>query len=1249
VEGGRGVASYTAALAAAYVSVVLLLVWARELRTSYIVASLVLLVIGAWLTWRQRRWGGVRGDLMYVGCGVMLLALVSATAIEHRLYRVASDWTSYSKAREGAHAAELGRRMDGLVERGRRVVEAAVQRSASGGDTLFDALGGLQRRSGVQAIVAFDSVGQPVAWAGDHRGPIPDPVRSGSRSIFYGERPLFGYLYFMRPVPRYHRRVAVAVLLETDLPGEQSGPGFASRFARVTGERPRFAVGGAPDAAWSLVAAGDTIVHATFAAPDQAGQRTEVATAGRRIVSMLLLVVFIFLSAAWLRPVEHRRGAASAMPLLALAAALLVAPLGRTLGLQRLFSPMLFVLPMPGDIVLESVLVTLLPAAALMATYHDRSRRNRSFYWRIVLGGAGVAVVFAGGMWLLQKSAASDMLQGGAPLWLGFQVAALVLFTLVARLALPRGRGVGRRSRWLAGGAGLALVFILVVVLLAVWRLGHVVDPALLALWAVPCMLLALALAPYDGRGQRLVRWLAAGFLAATAVVPHTWTLSGEAQLRNAEQQLNTLGTRADPFLYYVLRRFADEVQAQQERGADSTRLLYGAWLASGLAREPYPLNLTLWSTDDQALVVLPLGGVNAPRERPPAFLTRILDRARRQDVSLTQAVHGEAEVNEVLAVPLEKGRVVSVVVAPRRQFERTSPLAQLLGGESTSQMRLELVPASVLSQKVPGRVRWRATDTGWRSETTVPYPTGYYEAHLEYRLPPAGVRFARGMLVIAADLAFLLLLWAVGRLARGDPPVPPGGWAAWLASFRARVTLALFAFFLLPTVIFGWATYQALAEEVVRSARVVAERAVAEAATTFPDTDLPELSARIGEEVLYLHKGELIEASSPEALDLGLYGAWMPPSVYRLLETGEEIHTVDTRELAGRHYLVAYRRMLPAGTLGVPVWLSAGDVAVRQRELLHLVLFAALVGGLLSLGLSVLVGRALAGPLGALRRGAAAVGAGRLSVRLPAQRGDEFGELFASFNRMARRLQRARARELHTARVLAWGQMARQVAHEIKNPLTPIKLAVQHVQRVFKDRRPDFEEVLDTNAKEILAEIERLSEIARVFSRYGAPAEAAGPLEAVNVPVVVREALTLYMAGDEDIEYRLEVDAPPPAMARASELKEVVLNLLENARLAVEGFGSVGVRVRGRDGGVVVSVQDDGEGIPRDQLARIFEPHFSTRSSGTGLGLAIVRRLVEGWGGAIEADSEPGVGTTIRLWIPGADADDGVGETQVR
>jgi nitrogen fixation/metabolism regulation signal transduction histidine kinase len=374
-----------------------------------------------------------------------------------------------------------------------------------------------------------------------------------------------------------------------------------------------------------------------------------------------------------------------------------------------------------------------------------------------------------------------------------------------------------------------------------------------------------------------------------------------------------------------------------------------------------------------------------------------------------------------------------------------------------------------------------------------------------------------------------------------------------------------------------------------------------------------------------------------PEARELGLYSAWMPGDLYRSIRTGEALGGSEMGELAGRSYMVAYRRLrAPDQVVAVPVWLAARDVAVRQREFGHLVLFGTVVGGLLSLVLSVLVGRALARPIAELRRASAAVGRGHLQVRLPEQRGGEFGELFTSFNRMTRRLRRARAQELRTARILAWGEMARQVAHEIKNPLTPIKLSIQHIRRAYEDRRPDYEDILDSSVDQILKEIDRLSDIARAFPRYGAPQEIPGETEPVDVAAIARDTLTLYQAPDRSVRYRLVIDDyDTVAAARSSELREVMVNLLENARVAVRHTGTVEVRV-GRSGRFVrVDVRDDGEGIPPEQLPRIFEPHFSTRSSGTGLGLAIVRRLVEGWGGEVGADSELGVGTTIQVLIP--------------
>lgn len=273
--------------------------------------------------------------------------------------------------------------------------------------------------------------------------------------------------------------------------------------------------------------------------------------------------------------------------------------------------------------------------------------------------------------------------------------------------------------------------------------------------------------------------------------------------------------------------------------------------------------------------------------------------------------------------------------------------------------------------------------------------------------------------------------------------------------------------------------------------------------------------------------------------------------------------------------------------------------------------------------------------------------------------------------------------------RVIAWGEMARQVAHEIKNPLTPIRLGVQHLRRAYGDSRPDFGDILATNVDRILAEIDRLDEIARSFSRYGmAPADRQSP-EVVDVSSVARDVVGLESLGGAGREERrareagrgreeagsaeakggrrlragaangpedgaagtngardgetgritwrlVGADEPIRAVARADELREVLLNLLENARLA--GATTVELSCARRDGRVVIEVSDDGSGVPAHVLPRLFEPHFSTRSSGSGLGLAMSRQLVESWGGAIAIASIEGEGTRVRIELSAHD-----------
>lgn len=235
--------------------------------------------------------------------------------------------------------------------------------------------------------------------------------------------------------------------------------------------------------------------------------------------------------------------------------------------------------------------------------------------------------------------------------------------------------------------------------------------------------------------------------------------------------------------------------------------------------------------------------------------------------------------------------------------------------------------------------------------------------------------------------------------------------------------------------------------------------------------------------------------------------------------------------------------------------------------------------------------------------------------------------------------------------RVLAWGEMARQIAHEIKNPLTPIRLGVQHLRRAYRDARPDFGQILDTNVDRVLAEIDHLDQIARTFSRYGTAPEDRVPATPVDLMQVVEDVVALEQLGEDNqhdavkwLIAPLAVDSVEPIMVYAlrDELREVLLNVLENARLAsartvvvkvaVDHQATLPEGLNAGEGMVRVEVSDDGTGIAPEILPRVFEPHFSTRTSGSGLGLAISRRLIEGWGGTIRIESTPGSGTLVHI-----------------
>ena len=294
-------------------------------------------------------------------------------------------------------------------------------------------------------------------------------------------------------------------------------------------------------------------------------------------------------------------------------------------------------------------------------------------------------------------------------------------------------------------------------------------------------------------------------------------------------------------------------------------------------------------------------------------------------------------------------------------------------------------------------------------------------------------------------------------------------------------------------------------------------------------------------------------------------------------------------------------------------------------------------VGGfVLALLAGALVARRITGPLRELADGAVAVAGGSLDASVPVRTRDEVGELAATFNSMTRDLAGAREELVRAERVAAWREIAQRIAHEIKNPLTPIQMAIETLQRAHSKSAAQFDALFGESAQTILDEVGRLKRIVHEFSSFARmPAPTLAP---VDVSEIVDAALALYKGGETPLDLTLPRDLPR-ALADKEQLTQVVINLVENARDAVAGTGGIRVTTRtDTDGGhVELEVADDGPGLSDEARAKLFTPYFTTKPRGTGLGLAIVHRIVTDHGGEIRVGGAPGGGAVFTVALPRA------------
>jgi len=245
---------------------------------------------------------------------------------------------------------------------------------------------------------------------------------------------------------------------------------------------------------------------------------------------------------------------------------------------------------------------------------------------------------------------------------------------------------------------------------------------------------------------------------------------------------------------------------------------------------------------------------------------------------------------------------------------------------------------------------------------------------------------------------------------------------------------------------------------------------------------------------------------------------------------------------------------------------------------------------------------------------------------------GEEISMLVDSYNRMIDELEESAIKLARSEREQAWREMAKQVAHEIKNPLTPLRLTVQSFERKFDPNDPDIQKKVNEFSKTLIQQIDTMSNIATAFSSFAdMPAQQN---ETLNVVKVVKLALEIF---NEDYIHFIADEEEIIAKLDRTQLIRVITNLVKNAIQAVPDVESPRILVTVASEGehVKISVADNGVGISDENRHKIFEPKFTTKSSGTGLGLGMVKNIVENYGGTINFTSQMGKGTVFCIKFP--------------
>jgi two-component system, NtrC family, nitrogen regulation sensor histidine kinase NtrY len=397
----------------------------------------------------------------------------------------------------------------------------------------------------------------------------------------------------------------------------------------------------------------------------------------------------------------------------------------------------------------------------------------------------------------------------------------------------------------------------------------------------------------------------------------------------------------------------------------------------------------------------------------------------------------------------------------------------------------------------------------------------------------------------------------------------------------------------------------------------------------------------------LYDRNGRLLVTSQPLIFESGLLSKLVNPNAFAAISERQALRVLLDEQAGNLSFNALYLPLRPdndpdklIGFIGIPFFDSERQLDLKLIELITTTMNIFTVMFIMFIILTFFASRALTVPLRMLADKLKHTSLTGKNEMLAYEGADEIGMLVNEYNRMLLTLEQNKVELAMREKEAAWREMARQVAHEIKNPLTPMKLSLQYLQKAIAEKNPNTEQLINKISHTLITQINILSDIATSFSNFTSMPEPKAEL--MDLGAALRKAVDLH-GNPATVKTKLHIpDQPVRVMADEALMVRTFNNLLLNAIQAVPGERKPYIKIELKeesDKTVLVSISDNGSGIPAEIQHKVFIPNFSTKYTGSGIGLAVAKKGIENAGGRIWFATEEGEGTTFYISLPLASA----------